>query len=515
MLRVLREFSPSPSVFVRMIADAVMLAMALLAAFVIRFLWLVQVQRISVDSSRVLDRYIGAYWQNLLIVTLISLPLFLLFGFYTRGRYYQSRYKVVVVAQAVTISYLVLAFASYAGNYVIFIPRGVWLLGWLFSLGLLTLARGWSAMWRRISTAETARADARTGTLGSSQHPRVLVIGGAGYIGSALLPILLRNGYRVRLLDLLLFGEGPVSEYLGHPLLEIVKADFREVHQVVRAMAGVDAVVHLGGIVGDPACALDEDLTLEVNLVATRMIAEIAKGHGVQRFVFASTCSVYGAGDEVLDERSALRPVSLYARTKIGSERVLRSLTDQVFQPTVLRFATVYGLSGRNRFDLVVNLLTAKAVTEGQITVYGGAQWRPFVHVEDAARSIFAVMEQPTSVVGGEVFNVGSNEQNYTIEEVAQLIGSIVPSAGIVNMGGDVDERNYRVDFAKIRGRLGFEPVWTVEAGIRQVIEKFEQGEITDYRDPRHSNVQFLREEPQTELVRRDLDWSRLLTDEG
>ncbi len=223
----------------------------------------------------------------------------------------------------------------------------------------------------------------------------VLVIGGGGYIGSALLPKLLDSGYHVRLLDLLLFGTEPIADVLDHPNLEIVQADFRQVDEVVAAVRGMDTLIHLGAIVGDPACALDEELTIEVNLMATRMIAEVAKGSGVKRFIFASTCSVYGASDEILDERSALNPVSLYARSKIASEKVLRKMADDRFAPVILRFGTIYGLSGRTRFDLVVNLLAAKALIDKQITVFDGDQWRPFVHVDDAAQAVFKVLEAP------------------------------------------------------------------------------------------------------------------------
>ena len=228
----------------------------------------------------------------------------------------------------------------------------------------------------------------------------ILVIGGAGYIGSALLPKLLDKGYRVRLLDLLLFDTDPISAILGHPNLEIVQGDFRHVGKIVEAMQGVDSVVHLGAIVGDPACELDRELTTEVNLSATRMVAEVAKLCGIERFVFASTCSVYGACDELLDERSTTKPVSHYGNTKLAAERVLREMADQRFAPTVLRFATIYGLSGRTRFDLVVNLLTAKAKIDGRITVNGGNQWRPFVHVDDAALAVARVLEVPTRIGG-------------------------------------------------------------------------------------------------------------------
>lgn len=337
------------------------------------------------------------------------------------------------------------------------------------------------------------------------RRPRhVLLIGGAGYIGSALVPRLLDQGFNVRILDSLLYGTGPLKEHLDHPSLQIIEGDFRKVDRLVEAMQGIDTVIHLGGIVGDPACALDEDFTVEVNLIATKMVAEVAKGYGVSRFVFASTCSVYGASDELLDEDSALNPVSLYAKTKIASERVLLSMADEQFAPVILRFGTVYGFSGRTRFDLVVNLLTAKAVKEGEITLYGGDQWRPFIHVHDVAKAVTKVLEAPLEVTAHGVFNVGSNEQNYTLAEVARKVQAVVPHAKITDSGTDSDRRNYRVSFDRIRNRIGFTPDWTLEAGIEQVASAIQSGEIVDYKASTHSNVAFLTEEGFSKIVRKE-----------
>jgi nucleoside-diphosphate-sugar epimerase len=342
-----------------------------------------------------------------------------------------------------------------------------------------------------------------------TQGRMVLVIGGAGYIGSSLLPKLLARGYRVRLLDLMIFGDDPVREILEHPNLEVRTGDFRHVEQVAEALHGVNAVVHLGAIVGDPACNLDEDLTIDVNLTATRMIAELAKAAGVERFVFASTCSVYGACDEMLDERSMVKPLSLYGHTKLASEKVLLNMACDRFRPTIVRFATIYGLSGRTRFDLVVNLLAAKAKMEGKITVFGGDQWRPFVHVDDAAEAVAMILDAPRAVVGGEVFNVGSNEQNYTIAKVGELVHEAVFTAELIVTNNDSDHRNYRVNFSKIQNMLGFEPRWTVQGGIRQVLDAIAAGDIHDYGDPRYSNVKFLSEKKSDRLVRDD--WAREL----
>jgi nucleoside-diphosphate-sugar epimerase len=277
----------------------------------------------------------------------------------------------------------------------------------------------------------------------------------------------------------------------------------------------MDAVVHLGAIVGDPACALDEELTVEVNLIATRLIGEVAKGSGIGRFVFASTCSVYGASDFVLDERSRVNPVSMYARSKVASERVLLKMAGHGFAPVILRFATIYGLSGRMRFDLVVNLLTAKALAEGTITVQGGDQWRPFLHVDDAALAVVQALTAPHANVRHQIFNVGSDAQNFTIRQIGQLIRRLVPEAEITEQPAQGDRRNYRVSFSKIKGTLDFKPQWTVEKGIQQVIEAIRAGQVADYREAKHSNVEFLRDESAARLIRHGNDWVYQLLNES
>jgi nucleoside-diphosphate-sugar epimerase len=223
---------------------------------------------------------------------------------------------------------------------------------------------------------------------------------------------------------------------------------------------------------------------------------------GIRRFVFASTCSVYGACDEMLDEKSEPRPVSLYGNTKLLSEKVLRELADDDFSPTVLRFATIYGLSGRTRFDLVVNLLAAKAKVDGKITVFNGQQWRPFLHVLDAAHAIKLAIDAPVELVHNEIFNVGSSDQNHTILEVGELIHQQVIGAELLVDETQTDPRNYRIDFSKIRDFLDFHPTWTVEEGVQQVLTAIASGKVGDYRDPKYSNFEFLNLQGTTELAR-------------
>jgi nucleoside-diphosphate-sugar epimerase len=492
---------------IRVAADALMVSAALALAMAARCV--VEIWAEGTGPPRdVLLQYVKEYLNSFWILMIISMVVFYISGFYTHGRFYQGRYKALVVAQAVSLSYLIFGFVALLAEGAISLPRSVFFLGWFLTAVLLIVARLWSMLWRMLDNSETSehRPEPK-----KQKAKRVLVIGGAGYIGSALLPKLLDRGYQVRLFDLFLFGKEPVTNVIGHPNLEIIQGDFRHMDRIVHAMRGMDDVVHLGAIVGDPACSLDQELTVEVNLMATRMIAEAAKGSGIRRFCFASTCSVYGASDHILEERSELNPISLYARSKLASEAVVMQLADHAFSPVVLRFGTVYGLSGRTRFDLVVNLLTAKAVVEGKITVFGGGQWRPFLHVDDAALAVLKAVEAPTDLIHGQVFNVGSNAQNYRLEEAAHIIQSLVPKAEVVDMGADTDFRNYQVDFTKIRRMLDFTPRWGLHEGIKQVIAALQSGDVRDYRHATYSNVKFLSEENNSRLIQRENGWAHEL----
>ena len=477
---------------IRIIADALMVNAALVIALVLRYLWLIGIEGGAASPQAALHSYTQDYLQTFWALTLFSLVLFYASGFYTHGRTYRGRYKALVIFQAVCMSYLVFGLLTLLLWDVLDFSRSALLLAWILTLVFLTGARLWSTLWRKFTKAEQQVWPSFST---EDQTRNVLVIGGAGYIGSALLPQLLDKGYHVRVLDLFIYGTEPIEPVLDHPNLELVKADFQSMSSVFQAMQGINTVIHLGAIVGDPACELDRGLTIELNSMSVRMIAEVARIMKIERFVFASTCSVYGASDEVLDERSGLSPVSLYAESKILSEKILTNMADEVFAPVILRFGTIYGFSGRTRFDLVINLLTAKAIVDGQITVFGGDQWRPFVHVEDAALAITRVLEAPLPVVSNQVFNVGSNEQNYTIQQVAEIIHRLVPTAELINMGSETDLRNYRVNFDKLRNYLEFAHRWTVEEGVQQVIDMILSGKIQDYRDPKYSNVGYLRKE--------------------
>jgi nucleoside-diphosphate-sugar epimerase len=511
---------PSLSQTARVAADAIILNTALALAFMSRLLWAMVYEQDQLGDSAgqaLAEDYLLMYLSTSWIITSIVIGVFWLNGFYTYARTYTMPLKATLVAEAVTFAFAVVGMAAFIVRDAMQLPRSVLILAWAIALALFLASRVWSAIWRRIvqseaGTAEAAGNDPPDAGIGpqvnaTSRERAVLVIGGAGYIGSALLPKLLAEGYRVRVLDLFLYGTAPIASVLSHPKLETIRADFRRVDALVAAMQGVDHLVHLGGIVGDPACAIDEELTIDVNLAATRLIGEVAKGNGIKHFVFASTCSVYGASEEALTENSALNPLSLYARSKVASERLLLEMADDRFTPIIVRFGTVYGLSGRTRFDLVVNLLAAKAVFDGRITVFGGDQWRPFVHVDDAALAVTQLLSLPPGR-GAEIFNVGSNDENYTIADVGEIVKRIVPEAELVAQAADQDRRNYRVSFSKIQLMVGFRTNWKIEDGVRQVVNAIRAGEVTDYREARYSNERYLNEMNGNGLDRPQIQWA-------
>ena len=346
-------------------------------------------------------RFFESYAPLLAVSVLVT---FSLFHVYTRNRLYLRRQKLVSIVQATSLAYIFFVFVVYlfklpAG----YIPRGALFIAYAITLAGTCGGRLLMEYLDKIFILESARPAAERNVR------KVLVVGGAGYIGSGLVRDLLAEGYRVRVLDVLLYGDEAIRDLYNHPSFELVQGDFREVSPVVKAVKGVDAVIHLGAIVGDPACAVSEDETLETNLAATRLLADVCRASSVSRLLFASTCSVYGAAQEVVDENSELNPVSLYAATKIDSERVLLDAQGRDFHPVIMRLATAFGWSHRPRFDLVVNLLTAKAAQEKKIVIFNGEQWRPFIHIRDISSAFRAALRAPLELVSGEVFNVGSD----------------------------------------------------------------------------------------------------------
>jgi nucleoside-diphosphate-sugar epimerase len=320
----------------------------------------------------------------------------------------------------------------------------------------------------------------------------VLVVGGAGYIGSHTVEQLLLANFKVRVLDNLIYDQNTLDDFKSNPRLEVIQGDATDIVQLVRAMDGVSAVVHLAGLVGDPACAVDENFTRHTNVITTRMVKDVAKSFGVPRFVFASSCSVYGVSDSEVDESSSLNPVSLYARTKIDSENELLQNPSENFCVTILRFATVFGHSRRPRFDLVGNFFTAQGMNEGVLTVQGEDQWRPFIHVKDLARAIVAVLTAEKSKIQGEIFNVGDARLNMTIGQLAETVKKVVSAykpCEIKIMENASDRRNYAVSFKKIKNILGFEAKTLADEGIKEMAENFQKGAYGNYREQKYSNL--------------------------
>jgi len=326
---------------------------------------------------------------------------------------------------------------------------------------------------------------------------RVLVTGGAGYIGNYVVEELLDNGHDVRVLDSFLFGDDALDPFRDHDRLEVREGDIRHIDDLSYAVEDREAVVHMAGIVGDPACSVNEQATQAVNIEATKALVEVCKLHDTERLVFASTCSVYGASELMeLNEGSYLNPLSLYAESKIESEEIIfhethGGFTDSDITATHLRLGTIFGWSRRMRFDLVVNLLTAKAVLEDDIPVYGGEQYRPLVHVHDAARAFVSVLEAPEETVDHQIFNVGDNDLNYRIKEVGEIVEDNVDGAEVRFVEHKEDERTYRVSFDKINYILGWETEHTIEDGVQEIKAWMEEGDVTDYERDEFRNSEY------------------------
>ncbi len=322
---------------------------------------------------------------------------------------------------------------------------------------------------------------------------KILVTGGAGYIGSVLTRLLLEKGHHVRVLDKLMYGGEPIVDLFNYPNFEFVKGDVSVEADVIKAMKGMEAMAHLAAIVGDPACAQQPELTRSTNYDGSKMLYHFANEMGLKKFVFASTCSNYGKQEDpdvFLNEDSLLSPVSLYAETKVAVEQFLLSQPQtNICKPTCLRFSTVYGLSLRPRFDLTVNEF-AKELTMGrELVVFGEQFWRPYCHVYDLARSVMQVLEADENVVAFEVFNVGDSNENYQKQMIVDEVKKVLPDAKISYVKKDEDPRDYRVSFEKIKSRLGFEIMYRVPDGIRQIKQVVEDGFILNPDDQKYKNV--------------------------
>jgi nucleoside-diphosphate-sugar epimerase len=320
---------------------------------------------------------------------------------------------------------------------------------------------------------------------------RVLVTGSAGYIGIVVAPMLAEEGFDVVGLDSdfyrgCVFGREDVR-------LPLVRKDIRDL--AARDLEGFDAVAHFAALSNDPLGDLNPALTDEINHRATVRLAELARAAGVSRFLFSSSCSMYGAaGDAVLDEDAPFNPVTPYAESKVLAERSLVRLATDEFSPVYLRNTTAYGLSSRMRFDLVLNNLTAWAVASGRVRIKSdGTPWRPLVHIEDIGRAFIAALRAPREVIHNRAFNVGIDEENFQVRELAAIVKETVPGCDIdFAEGGGPDQRSYRVDFGRIRRELpDFQPRWTARAGARQLYDALVEAKVTveEFEGPRYRRI--------------------------
>jgi len=339
---------------------------------------------------------------------------------------------------------------------------------------------------------------------------RILLTGSRGYIGTVMAPFLLKAGHDVTGIDTDLYRRSTFG-----PWKESIRTLVKDMRALEPAdLRGFDAVIHLAALSNDPLGDLNPQLTYDVNHLASVRLAALAKEAGVGRFVFASSCSNYGAaGDAPVNEESQLNPVTAYGESKVRVERDVIKLADGSFAPTFLRCATAYGVSPRLRFDVVLNNLVAWAFTSGKVLLRSdGSPWRPIVHIEDISRAFLAVLSVPAERVGGQAFNIGRNDQNYRIREIAEIVKETVPGCEIA-FADDAgpDKRNYRADFSKVARQLPeFQPQWDARKGARELFDAYRAIglKLEDFEGPRFRRIDQLKQLLGSGNLAPDLRWS-------
>ena len=321
----------------------------------------------------------------------------------------------------------------------------------------------------------------------------ILITGGAGYVGSVLVNNLVKQNYDVRVVDSLVYGNDGISKLIDDKKIKFFNLDIRETESLSNIVKNVDCVIHLAAIVGEPLCKKIPDAAKQINEFATKNFVNICKKNSVKRFIFASTCSNYGSSSNMVDELSPVKPLSLYSECKVNSEKYIINQNNNKFNTCILRFATAHGLSPRMRFDLLVQEFLRDALIDKKISIFGEDFWRPLIHVNDMANACISVLNAPSNLVSGQIFNVGSSKENYTKKQLAEIIQKYVSEAEIEIVKSKTDPRNYKVSFEKIKKILNFEPKITVEDSVIEILAKIRDGTMNP-RDSEFSNMSKLTE---------------------
>lgn len=342
---------------------------------------------------------------------------------------------------------------------------------------------------------------------------RVLVTGDKGYIGTVLVPMLIAEGHEVVGLDSDLYTRCTFGDHM--PAIQSIYKDLRDIE--AKDVEGFDAVMHLAALSNDPLGNLNPDLTYEINYHASVKLAKLAKQVGVPRYIFSSSCSTYGAaaGDHMLTEEAEFNPVTPYGESKVFVERDVAQLADDKFSPVFLRNATAYGVSPRLRFDIVLNNLVAWAYSTGKVLIKSdGTPWRPIIHIQDISRAFIAVLNAPREVVHNQAFNVGRNDQNYRIRDLADIVKETVPGCEIeYAQDAGPDKRTYRVEFTKIAEKLPeFQPQWDARKGAQELYEAYRKVDLKldEFEGPKYKRIDHIKQLLSNGILDSNLRWTKV-----